>query len=272
MGSHRPGESPTRGRGQGEAFPEPQASPWHLAPAPLFPGTPLPQHPCSWAPQDPCPPESLFPGILAPGTPAPRAQGPAVRRGSLPGCCLWGLLDIGQADRVRTAYLPTAERPRGGGLQMRVQEDSASSAGQGDRPSRLLRTAPRPLPHASWPGAWAEARSPGSWSHRVEASWPAAMDLPVDSAVLTGFAPRPGPSHRRVAPVSWKPRPPNTQPRRPRTLAPRKTAVLGNGGLSPNPAARAHVPAARGLPLLWAAHQCPPHPWGKPQAHQQSCV
>lgn len=230
MVSHRPGESPTHGRSQGEAFPEPQASPWHLAPAPLFPGTPLPQHPCSWGSLGPLPPRILVPRDPGPRDPCPPAQGPAVRQGSLPGCCLWGLPDIGQADRVRTAYLPTAERPRGGGPQVRVQKDSASSAGQGDRPSRLLRTAPRPLPHASWPGAWAEARSPGSWSHRVEASWPAAMDLPVDSAVLTGFAPRPGPPHGRVAPMSWKPRPPTTQPRRPRTLAPRKIAVLGSGG------------------------------------------
>ena len=223
-GEPHPWTQPRRGlpRAAGQSLaPGPGAPvPRHpSSPAPLLlglPGTPAPQNPCSPGsrPPDPCPP----------------AQGPAVRRGSLPGCCLWGLLDIGQADRVRTAYLPTAERPRGGGPQVRVQKDSASSAGQGDRPSRLLRTVPRPLPHASWPGAWAEARSPGSWSHRVEASWPAAMDLPVDSAVLTGFAPRPGPPHGRVAPMSWKPRPPTTQPRRPRTLAPRKIAVLGSGG------------------------------------------
>ena len=205
--------------------PVPGTWPRHpCSPAPLFPSTPAPG-----APWDPCPPESLFPGIPAPGTPAPQLKG-QLSDGAPCLAAAYGGCRILDRQTVRTAYLPTAERPRGGGPQVRVQKDSASSAGQGDRPSRLLRTVPRPLPHASWPGAWAEARSPGSWSHRVEASWPAAMDLPVDSAVLTGFAPRPGPPHGRVAPMSWKPRPPTTQPLRPRTLAPRKTAVLGSGG------------------------------------------
>lgn len=253
MVSHRPGESPTRGRGQGEAFPEPQAGPWHLAPGPLFPGTPAPG-----APRDPCPPESLFPGILAPGTPAsqdPAPQDPCPQlKGQLSdgAPCLaaaYGGCRMLNRQRVRTACLPTAEHPRGGGPRTRVQEDPASSAGQGDRPSRLLRTAPRPLPRASWPGARAEARSPGSWSHRVEASWPAAMDLPVDSAVLMGFAPRPGPPHGRVAPVSWEPWPPTTQPRRPCTLAPRKTAVLGGGGPFSQPSSiTSALPIPRGNP------------------------
>lgn len=74
MVPHQPGDRSTYGRSQGKTFSEPQADPWHLTPAPLFPSTPvlstpIPQHPCSLAP-DPCTliPVPLPPGTLPPGS------------------------------------------------------------------------------------------------------------------------------------------------------------------------------------------------------------
>lgn len=86
----------------------------------------------------------------------------------------------------------------------------------------------RPLPPASWPAAWADAPPPGSWSHRVEASWPAAVDLPTGSAVLRGFAPRPGSPHWHVE----TPAPNHTAPK-PLILAPKKTQCWALGAFLP---------------------------------------
>lgn len=99
-----------------------------------------------------------------------------------------------------------------------------------------------------------------------------AMDLPVGSAVLRGFAPRPGLPHGHVAPVSWKPWTPTTQPQAPSSWPQGRLPCWVVGGLSPAPAARARAPAASRAPSALSCSPVPSPSLEKCQASQEGAV